>query len=266
MPWHMRARLALVLVVAVVAWVGCGEREVVVVVATPTVGPLAFGQAEGVVKPPELTRTAEELRRVREQHAGLIEQGPGTATPEPTADVYDREESAVARVMAAYDDLGYEVDRRIDWFDPERGLYFYRAGGGDWSTARVRKQNPYAPLFYYGSYPEEVPNFQAGTLQRQLARELAFEASRLMPVLGDPTPAMVGLMYSKLGWSIRNEKDPVINVWSTFTVTGREVGVQHFAVGGVVELGVSRGGEGEDWYEYLRVADWWGPVVVERLR
>lgn len=245
---------------------GLGRPEPVVLVATPTPGVVVYGQEEGSVKPVELTRTADERRRMRDDHARLIDRMPGTATPVPTPDADDLEKVAVARVVEAFSDRGYESEAHADWFDPERGLYFFREGRGDWSTSRLRKVNPYSALFYYEEYPHELANFAEGSMQRELAVMLAFEAASLMPVLGSPTPAMVDLIEDKLGWAIRASDGPVINVWSEFDLVSRGVARQRFAVGGVMELGVGRRGRGDEWYEYLEVGRWIGPVVVERLQ
>ena len=253
------------------AGLGCGlmpgrDPGVVLVTATPTPVVIVYGDAEGRVRGVELTRTAEEWRNRREEHSGLIESRGATPTPESTPDADALEQVATARVVEAYSDVGYEGRDHGDWFDPSKGLYFYRDSGGDWTTSRMRTSNPYAPLFYYGGYSDEVADFESGSMQRALARSLSFEVSGLLPGVGSPTPAMVGLIEDRLGWAIRDRKGPVVNIWSSFDLVGLEVGSQQFSVGGVMEMGVSKGGQGDDWYDYLTLGEWIGPVVVERLR
>ncbi len=254
-----------------VAALGCGwipgtGSNVVLVTATPTPVVVVYGAAEGVVREVELTRTAEEWRKRREEHSGLIESRGPTPTLEATPDADVLEQVASARVLEAYSDQGYESRDHGDWFDPNQGLYFYRDSEGDWTTSRMRASNPYASLFYYGGYSDDVANFESGTMQRSLARSLAFEVSELLPGVGAPTPAMVGLIEDRLGWAIRDRNGPVINVWSSFDLVGVEVGSQQFSVGGVMQLGLMKGGEGDNWYDYLTLGEWIGPVVVERLR
>ena len=92
-----------------------------------------------------------------------------------------------------------------------------------------------------------------------------FESVRLLPLLGEPTPAMVNSFSRKLGWELRDSPEPVINLWTSFTVR-REGGFHTYAVGGVMLMGVSSSGDGETLMEYVTLGTWRGPVVVERLR
>ena len=253
------------------ATLGCGlipgrDTGVVMVMATPTPVVVVYGAAEGMVQEVELTRIAAEWRNRREEHAGLIDSRGPTPTMEATPDADLLEQVAAARVVEAYSDQGYEGRDHGDWFDLNKGLYFYRDSGGDWTTSRLRASNPYAALFYYGGYSDSVADFESGTMQRALARSLAFEVAELLPAVGSPTPGMVSLIEDRLGWAIRDRDGPVVNVWSSFDLVGIDVGSQQFSVGGVMQLGVKQGGTGDDWYDYLTLGEWVGPVVVERLR
>ena len=145
-----------------------------------------------------------------------------------------------------------------DWFNPELGLIFYRDSGGDWTARRVRESHTHRNLFFYSAYPESVPNFADGSIYRALAQEMVFEAVRVPPLLGEPTPAMVVLFARSMGWELTDSLDPVVNLWTTFVVS--ESGEQHsYVVGGVMLLGVGSTGEGEDRLEYVtpgRCARW----------
>ena len=229
-----------------------------------TVEAPAVEEDEDRMRPVALTRDASELRRLRDEHGGLIASIPATEEPAtPTA--VERQEAALARVMEYPD--GEPVGRGPDedWFDLEEGLVFYRDNGGDWTARRVRESHSHRDLFYYKLYPDTVPNFRDKTIYGALARELAFEAHEVMPVLGDPTPAVVRSFARNLGWELRDTVGPVVNLWTTFTLV-RDGEDHRFAVGGVMRLGVAEVGKGEDRLEYLTVGEWIGPVVVERLR
>ena len=95
---------------------------------------------------------------------------------------------------------------------------------------------------------------------------MVFEATRVLPILGEPTPAMVDVFEKHLGWELRDSSRPVVNLWTTFIVS--EKGEHHvYSVGGVMLMGVgsSGGDEGGDVLEYVSPGRWLGPVIVERL-
>ena len=152
-----------------------------------------------------------------------------------------------------------------DWFNPEVGLTFYREGTGDWTARRVRESHTHRNLFFYSEYPDGVANFGDGSILEALAREMVFEAVKMLPVLGQPTPAMVSLFERDLGWELRDSARPVVNLWTTFVLREGEE-IHHYSVGGVMLMGVGSVGEGEDRLEYVAPGRWLGPVVVERLR
>ena len=146
------------------------------------------------------------------------------------------------------------------------GLTFYRSAGGDWTARRVRETHTHRNLFFYGDYPEGIENFSDRSIYRSLAREMVFEATRVLPLLGEPTPAMVDAFEKHLGWELRDSSRPVVNLWTTFIVS--EKGEHHvYSVGGVMLMGVgsSGGGEGEERLEYVSPGRWLGPVIAERL-
>ena len=153
-----------------------------------------------------------------------------------------------------------------DWFNPSRGIDFHRDSGGDWTSRRLKEGHPHRQLFYFELYPDSIPNFHDGSIRRHVAREMVFEAVDTLPLLGEPTPAMIEVFAERLGWSIRHPTEPVVNFWTTFEVRRGGGSVHAYAVGGVMRLGVSSVGEGDDLLEYLTVGRWVGPVVVERLR
>ena len=222
------------------------------------------GPREAGVQPVALTRDASELRRVRDEHRGLIASIPDTPGPTPTLTAGQLSDRALARVIANPDGAPPAPDVDEDWFDPERGLTFYRDSGGDWTPRRVREAHPYRHLFYHRDYPEGVVNFSDGSIHRGLARELAFAGVRVMPMLEDPSPGMIDALTRSLGWEARDSPGPVINVWASFgLVEGGSV--QSFAVGGVMRMGVRSKGEGGDMFQYLVPGEWVGSVVVERL-
>ena len=223
------------------------------------------GPAASRAMPIPLTREAVELRRIRDEHAALIASIPPTPEPSPTLTVVERSFVASARVRHYPD--GLPVPPRVgeDWFDPGVGLEFYRDSGDDWTSRSVRESHPHRDLFYFSEYPDSIPNFFDRSIYHYLSRELVFESALLLPLLGEPTPAMVNSFSRKLGWELRDSPEPVINLWTTFTVR-REGGFHTYAVGGVMLMGVSSSGDGETLMEYVTMGSWRGPVVVERLR
>ena len=212
-----------------------------------------------------LTLESDELRRVRAEHARLIDSIPPTAGVTPTLTAPERSEVAAARIRNHPEGVPIPPEVGANWFDPEVGIDFYRDSGGDWTPRKVRERHTHAALFYFEGYPESIPNFSNKGIYRFLARELVFEAADVLPLLGDPTPAMIEAFRQRIGWELLDSPSPVVNVWTTFLVY-RE-GVQHtYAVAGVMRMGVASSGEGEDLVEYLVPGDWIGPVVVERIR
>ena len=223
-----------------------------------------MGQEEAGVQSIPLTKQAAELRRVRDEHVRLIKSIPPTLGATATLTPEERQDAVVARVVAHPD--GIPVPPRVDedWFDFEVGLRFYRDGGGDWTARRVRESHTHRNLFFYSEYPDGIANFGDGSILEALAREIVFEAVGVLPLLGEPTPAMVDLFSRRLGWELRESSRPVVNVWTTFVVSeGDEF--HRYAIGGVMLMGVGSVGEGEDLLEYVVPGRWLGPVVVERL-
>ena len=234
----------------------------------PLVMPTPFPEVAAVPATPPalLTQEAVGLRRLRDQHASLIASIP--PTPEPTPTLTPPELSALvsARVREHPEGVPYPSPVGEDWFDPALGLEFYQEEGGDWTDRRVRETHSHRDLFYYEDYPESVLNFADGSIHHPLAREMVFEAVAVLPLLGDPTPAMIDSFSRRLGWEIRDSPEPMVNLWTTFTVR-RERVFYSYAVGGVMLMGVSSVDRGEDdLLEYVTLGRWVGPVVVERLK
>ena len=212
-----------------------------------------------------LAREAAELRRVRDEHRRLIASMPPTPEATVTPAPFELQEDALARVLANPGGIPVMPAPEEDWFDLREGLTFYRERGDDWTSRRVRENHTHRGLFYFEGYPDGVPNFADRSIYPDLAREMAFEASEVMPLLGDPSPAMVRSFARALGWELRDSEGPVVNLWTRFTVL--EDGESHvFVVGGVMRMGVASLGEGEERLEYVTAGSWIGPVVVERLR
>ena len=211
------------------------------------------------------TSYSEGLRRIREEHEALIASIPPTPGAEPTLTAPEEQSVAIARGHRFPDGEPAPPPVGEDWFDPEYGIEFYRDSGGDWTSRRIREIHPHRDLFAFDGSPDSIPNFHAWTIQRDVAREMVFEAVDALSLLGEPTPAMIEIFRSKLGWELRHPAHPVVNFWTTFDVR-RGCVVQSYAVGGVMRLGVASVGEGEETLEYFTVARWLGPVVVERLR
>ena len=229
----------------------------------PLEGPAGSSASRAMSVP--LTQEATELRRIRDEHTALIASIPPTPGPTPTLTAVER--SVVASARVRYYPEGAPVPPRVgeDWFDPGVGLDFYRDSGHDWTSRAVRESHPHRDLFYFSEYPDSIPNFFDRSIYRHLSRELVFESVSLLPLLGEPTPAMVNSFSRNLGWELRDSPEPVVNLWSTFTVR-REGGLHTYAVGGVMLMGVSSSGDGETLMEYVTPGTWRGPVVVERLR
>ena len=232
--------------------------------APPTAVVIVHGGPDGLTQAAWQTRVAADRRRLREQHATLIAStGTNPLEPTPTAELAERQQEAIVRVAGPQ--AGERVaGRHTGWFDPDRGLEFYREAGGDWTPASLREQHPYAPLVYYDDYQDGISSFGAGSLQGDMARELAYEAYGLLPIIGSPTPQLVDLLESNLGWEFRDAAEPVMNIWSTFRVSESGGGGARFAVGGVMVFGVGSTGEGDGRQDYLQVGSWVDSVVVER--
>ena len=212
-----------------------------------------------------LANQSRELRRVRDEHSSLIASIPPTAGPEPTLTVSQEQLIVAEETYRFPDGIPVSLPEDENWFNPDLGLTFFRDSQGDWSERELRKSNPYAPLFYEESYPEDVLNFADDSILPAIAREMAFEASNVLPILGEPNPSMVEAFADKMGWELRNADAPAINVWTTFTVRERRESFE-YVVGGVMMLGVRTLGDGPDGMQYLEPGAWLGPVVVERLR
>ncbi len=211
-----------------------------------------------------LTMQASELRRVREEHQALIESIPPTPEATPTMTPEENQVVVLAKVLEHPDGVPLEAEVVEDWFNPALGLAFYRDSGGDWTPRSLRESHSHRNLFYYEGYPEGVLNFADGSILRGIAQEMVFEAVQALPLLGDPTPAMVDSFVGNIGWEIRPAQGAVVNLWTTF-VLSRGAEVHTFAVGGVMRMGVAAVGNGEDRLEHLVIGDFVGPVVVERL-
>ena len=211
-----------------------------------------------------LTRQASELRRLRDEHLKLIESIPPTPGATPTFTVVEQQVVANAKIIAHPEGIPGPPSVDENWFNPALGLAFYRNSGGDWTARRVRETHTHRNLFFYDDYPDAVPNFGDKSIYRSLAREMGFEATRVLPLLGEPTPAMVDIFTKHLGWELMDSSRPVVNLWSTFIIS--EKGEHHvYSIGGVMLMGVGAVGEGEDRLEYVTPGRWLGPVIVERL-
>ena len=263
----MRRLMVVSALAALAAW-GCGwfaAGEIPAdVPATTAPEVVEYGLEEAMAQGPALTRQAEDRRRLREQHAELIART-GVDPLEPTATALPGNRQQTAVQIAGGGGPVVATADHSDWFDIDRGLYFYRERGGDWTAQALRERHPAAPLIYKDDYVG-VANFADGSMQRELAGELAFDASERLPLVGAATPGMVDLIQWNLGYELRDAAEPVFNVWGRFRVDdseGKAAGT--FAVGGVAELEIARYDAGGASFEYLQFGRWIGPVVVERL-
>ena len=256
---------AVAVVVAGCVFGGGGEvvEPTVVVVPADRKG-VTVSSAELAVVVPALTQEAGERRRIREEHEALIRSLPPSPGPTPTLTARGKQRSIGARLADHGGGLPPSVDVLEGWFDPDVGIEFARSGVGDWTPRVVRENHGYRGLIYYEGYPGGIPNFHDGSLQKHLARELAFGAWGVMPMLGEPTPVLVDLMEGALGWEVRNAPGAVVNVWSDFVLV-RDEEEHRLVVGGVMRMGVMTRGEGDARMDYLVVGDWIGSVVVERV-
>ena len=263
----MRQFFAFALLMSLPAAVSCGGGVSSVPVVPPVPPPTEAVVPEGYVDAAEAARLQlAELRRVRVEHADLFTAIP-TETPLPEDDSTSSvQEVAVARVLEWPE--GYPVPAAADefWFDPEQGLTFLRLDGGDWTSRSIRRSHPYRELFFFEDYPEGVPNLADGSLQREIALDMAFRAFELYPFLGEPTADVVDLFAQQMGWEVREAAGAVINVWTIYDLY--DAGdIQRFGVGGVLALRERRHQRPDgDSMPYLAMGVWLGPVVVERLR
>ena len=217
--------------------------------------------APTVVIAPALTHDAYELRRVAAEHSRLLTSLPPTATPVPEEPAEAQEEAA-ALVARSPGGVPLPTPSLADWFDESRGLDFYREEGGDWTLRELRNNHPYRELFYYDAYPEGIRNFADRSIYPLIARKLAVEATEVLPGLGAVSEGMVAAMVRKLGWAIREERDPVVNVWTTLVVYDRGV-ESRYAVGGVMTLHTRSSEDGA--YEFLVPGDFVGVIPVQRI-
>ena len=211
-----------------------------------------------------LTKEAEELRRLRGEHGDLIKSIPAEPLVAPTVSLTARQRAAGIMVVEHPEGVAVPPAVGRDWFDPDEGLAFYRDEGGDWTKRNVRQGHTHRRLFYYAGYPRGVRNFQDGSILPVIARELAFEAVRVLPLLGEVTPGMVTAFRRGMGWELRNAPGALVNVWSEFEIEVR--GETHrYVAGGVMEMNVNVTLDGDEMVEYLEPSGWVGPVVVERM-
>ena len=223
-------------------------------------GPM--GREEVRAQPVALTKQAEEYRRIREEHSRLIASIPTVPAATPTLEPEVRQRVAVARVIDHPHGVPIPPVLGEEWFDPDRGLTFFRRDGGDWTPRRVREGHTHRALFYHRGYPEGVPNFSDESIYPALARELAFEAVEVFPGFGDPTPGLIRSLADNLGWSLRDNLGPAVNIWTHVRLV--EAGEEYrYAVGGVMMM-ATLFSEGRS-FEYLIPGHWIGPVVVERI-
>ena len=253
--------------ILVATTVGCGDSSTDEPRSSPDIPQSSAPTPDGFVEASEAARLQlAELQRVRMEHAALFTAVPTVTSVPSTLTAAERQEAAVARVLEW--PAGYPVPPPADssWFDPELGLSFLRLEGGDWTSRRMRRSHPHRELFFFEDYPEGVPNFADGSLQRDIGLELAFRAFELYPFLGEPTSDVVDLFASRMGWEIRDAAGPVVNVWTVYDLYA-DGQVQRFGVGGVAALRVSRLPRGgDDFIDHLSFGAWVGPVVVERIR
>lgn len=244
-----------------------GRGLEVPVVGRPAPVSVPVEVARTPVHMPALTHEASERQRIAAEHARLLTSLPPSPGPDPTLTVQDEQRSAALLVVDNPGGVPVPVRELEEWFDPELGLSFWRETGGDWTSADVRGNHPYAPLFYYKDYPAGVLNFADGSMRERLARELSYGASEVLEQLGEPTPRVVRAFARRLGWELRPGGQPVINVWTTFDFRSARA-VHVYAVGGVLRMEVvsrSSANGGQPEVEYLRPGSFVGPVVVERL-
>lgn len=259
--FHSRSSLFLA-VAAAVLLLGCGASEGSRAAApAPT---LVVADNELLSADMEARAKLEELGRVREHHARLIDSIP-TPTLTPVPESAEEASAALNRVIAWAEGYPVPAPASENWFDPQQGIPFFRLEGGDWTNRRLRAAHSHRHLFYRTDYPEGIPSFASGSLQRALAGRLAFGAAEYMPVLGSPTPEVVDLFYRRLGWEIRDADGPVVNVWTAYDFYDGDV-VQRFAVGGVMVMQVKTTTRTGSELYYLEPGHWLGSVVVERLR
>ena len=216
---------------------------------------------------PDLTREAEYLRKAFEHDATLIASIP---TPMLTLEIpLTRVGPGGTPVLAILGDNpgGVPIERDVeglDWFDPGRGLHFYRETGGDWTPPGVRERSPYRSLVEFGGYPEGVSNFADDSIVYDLAVRLAFGMAEVRPAFGTPTPAMIAVLARDLGWElVEVDEVPAFRVWSTFVFRAADTAEYEFAVGGVMAMKV---GELDDGSQYLIAGQFVAPgVVLQRL-
>lgn len=212
---------------------------------------------------PDLTKEAGFVRDAFRHDATLIASIP---TPTPTFVVGATPEglSGTPFFMGSGEEGVPLGGGGLDWFDPERGLFFYREGNGDWTEPGVREDSPFRSLVEYDRYPEGVSNFADGSLVYDLAVQLTFGMVETKPEFGTPTAAMIAVMARNVAWEMVGGVDvPAFRVWSDFVYETAEGVRYEYAVGGVVVMAV---GELADGSHYLVLGQFVEPgVVVQRL-
>ena len=183
-----------------------------------------------------------------------------------------RHEAAFQRVlrdpegvpMARPDSGGLE-----DWFDWRQGMTLYRSQPGDATEPGVRQRIAASRYFYYDGYPEGIRNFADGSMQRDLAEELARAAVAVLPALTRYEDGISRALRPRLGWALVETGDGRLaaEVWSRFQLAEGWQQREGYVVGGIMEFrllrtpGAARGQPGD---RYLDPVGWRGPVAVER--
>ena len=216
---------------------------------------------------PDLTREADILREAFAHDATLIASIPTpTPTIDPGATLIGPGGTAVMALLAE-NPGGVPItgsNEGLRWFEADRGLYFHRERGGDWTAPEVREESAYRSLVEYTGYPEGVSNFADGSLVYDLAVKLAFAMVDVRPAFGTPTAAMIASLSRDMGWEFMDVPDlPAIRLWTSFKFQASDLSEYEYAVGGVMLLRV---GELEDGSQYLLAGSFVEPgVVLERL-
>ena len=240
-------------------------EEMEPLVITPVPRPLELSGTP--VMMPAMTHEAGELQRLIEEHQRLLTSIPPSPGPTSTPSSEQLSVSVGLEVMENPDGIPVTPGGLDDWFSPGDGIVFYRAEGGDWTHRETRENSPFAQLLYYEGYPEGIRTLENGGLLQDLARELAFGVSEIFPPLGSPSEFLVAEFGRNLGWELVEDGGaPYLKVWTTFRFRNQDV-VEVYAAGGVAGLSVYSAFLVEDdpdsRFEYLRVGEFVGPVVLE---
>ena len=224
--------------------------------ATLTVG-VGGGGDEGsgrMSRRDQRTRDAFELRRLREQHSGLL-----TSVSEAEA---DGELSDQARADREIDQV-LDGEARVAESTPV-GVWWYRSGNGDFTPREFVERSKHGKYLNGDRRCREYSALMPGGERSALVNLLLDEVGFLRPDLLFNRLEFDRQVSGSMGWQLDSPSAPVALMWAEFGVKG-ELGPETMIVGTQLKGAVRDfGAEGAGRYECLVFDRLSNPVVLER--